>query len=273
MNRNPPKISILMPSFNQGRYLDAAIRSVLSQDYPNKELIVIDGGSTDDSVEIIKRHERNLAWWVSEPDRGQSHALNKGLDAARGEIIGWLNSDDCYLPGAFRRVARAFQKNPDAILVHGDRIMIDSGGHVMGWTALPAFDPAITGFIVCSETAFWRKSRAGDLRFNESLRFAMDLDFFGRLNRTGSFVKLDSYLGAFRCHETSKSSTLPGICLAESEAQWKKIFNDHPDGWKNTPRVEKLKILLRLFRHPFIIALPYAYRRFCLGLKGIQTES
>ena len=151
-----------MPSFNQGRYLEAAIRSVLSQDYPNKELIVIDGGSTDDSVEIIKRHERNLAWWVSEPDRGQSHALNKALNVVTGEIIGWLNSDDCYLPGAFCRIARAFAQHRDAIVVHGDRIMIDSGGHVLGWTALPAFDPAVTGFNVCSETAFWRKSRAGD---------------------------------------------------------------------------------------------------------------
>jgi len=158
MSTAPLKISILMPSYNQGPYLEAAIRSVLTQDYPNKELIVIDGGSTDESREIIKRYESELAYWVSEPDRGQAHALNKGLAHATGDIVGWLNSDDCYLPGAFRRVARAFEQNNEVLLVHGDRLMIDGAGRVSGWTALPAFDPAKTGFVVCSETAFWRKA-------------------------------------------------------------------------------------------------------------------
>ena len=262
------KISILLPSFNQGPYLEAAIRSVLTQDYPNKELILIDGGSTDNSPEIIRRYQPSLAYAVSEADRGQSHALNKGLERVTGDIIGWLNSDDCYLPGAFGRVVKAFRQNSDAVLVHGDRIMIDRDGHVSGWTALPAFDPATTNFIVCSETAFWRKSCCAGLAFEESLRFAMDLDYFGRLYRVGRFVKLTAYLGAFRCHAASKSATLPEVCRSETQTQWRKLFSDHPDGWQNEPHPDKLKLFLRLLQHPFRIALPYLYRRFGLGLRG-----
>lgn len=267
-----PKISIIMPSFNQGPYLEAAIRSVLSQDYANKQLIVIDGGSTDNSMEIIQRYQQKLAYSVSEPDLGQADALNKGLSQVTGDIIGWLNSDDCYLPGAFRSIVRAFQKNPNAVVVHGDRIMIDRNGHVSGWTALPAFDPATTGYTICSETVFWRKTGTNDLHFDETLRFAMDVDFFGHLHRRGPFVKLNAYLGAFRCHAANKSSTIIDVGHTEGQALWRIHFPDHPDGWKNKPPPGKLKMLFSLLRHPFIIALPYLYRRFCLGLRGTQTR-
>jgi len=272
MHSANPKISILMPSFNQARYLEAAISSILAQDYPNKELIVIDGGSTDGSLEIIKRHQSDLAYSVSEPDRGQAHALNKGLTHATGDIIGWLNSDDRYLPGAFSRVVQAFLENPDAVAVHGDRIMIDRDGYVSGWTVLPAFDPATTGFNVCSETAFFRKSQGQELRFSENLRFAIDLDFFCRLHRTGRFVKLPSYLGAFRCHSDNKSSTIQDVGRAEIEALWKEIFPATPDGWQKQSPAGKLSMLLRFLRHPFTIALPYSYRRFFLGLRGLETR-
>jgi len=271
MLQDHPKISIIMPSFNQGRYLAAAIRSVLSQDYPNKELILIDGGSTDQSVEIIRQYQSDLAYSVSEPDRGQAHALNKGMTHATGDIIGWLNSDDCYVPGAFNRVVAAFHQNPDAILVHGDRIMIDSNGHVSGWTTLPAFDPATTGYIVASDTTFWKKSCCDNLHFDENLRFAMDLDYFSRLYHIGRFVKLDSYLGAFRCHFESKSATIQSVGDVEGKARWQDIFPQFPDGWRNEPKYDKKKHLFRFFQHPFLIAFPYLYRRFCLGLRGMPA--
>lgn len=267
MPQNNSKISILMPSYNQGIYLEAAIRSVLSQDYPNKELILIDGGSTDNSLEIIKQYQSSLAYSVSEPDHGQAHALNKATAHVTGDIIGWLNSDDCYLPGAFARVAKAFEQNPQAVLVHGDRIMIDSDGHVLGWTALPPFDPASSGYNVCSETAFWRKTCSDRLSFDENLRFAMDLDYFGNLHHIGSFVKLDAYLGAFRCHAESKSSTIHEVGQSEADAQWKKIFPDYPEGWKKAPPAGKGKLLSAFLKHPILIAFPYLYRRFFLRLK------
>jgi glycosyltransferase involved in cell wall biosynthesis len=109
-----PKISIVTPSFNQGRFIEKTILSVIEQDYPNLEYIIIDGGSTDESVEVIKKYDQHLAYWVSEPDRGQSHAINKGFERATGEIFGWLNSDDWYHPGALKAVAEAFAANPEA---------------------------------------------------------------------------------------------------------------------------------------------------------------
>ena len=105
---NYPKISIVTPSFNQGIFLEATIQSVLNQNYPNLEYIVIDGGSTDNSVKIIKKYEKYLSYWVSESDRGQSHAINKGFTISTGEIMGWLNSDDLYTSGALNHVANVF---------------------------------------------------------------------------------------------------------------------------------------------------------------------
>jgi glycosyltransferase involved in cell wall biosynthesis len=270
-------ISILMPSFNQGRFLDAAIRSVLSQEYPNKELIVIDGGSTDNSVEIIERHQHRLAYWVSESDHGQSHALNKALKHASGDIIGWLNSDDCYRRGAFQRVSRGFQLHADAVLVHGDRVMIDQNGLVCGWTANEPFDPATTGYCICSETAFWRSSAAAGLTFNEDLRFAMDLDFFCRLYRLGRFVKINNYLGSFRCYPENKSSMLQDVCRVETASRWNALMSEYQDGWMNgwtrMARKRPGTILLRFLRHPHTIAAPYLYRRIWLRRRGVSAAN
>jgi glycosyltransferase involved in cell wall biosynthesis len=262
-----PRLTVITPSFNQGRFIEEAIRSVLQQGYPNLEYIVIDGGSTDNTVEILRRHEHRLAYWVSERDRGQSHALNKGLARATGEIIGWLNSDDLYTEGCFQHVIEAFVRDPEAIVVHGDRILLDADSHVSGWGAVPAFDPERTGYTICSETAFWRRSAGAD--FNDGLRFAMDLEFFSRLYQKGRFLKLDSFLGYFRCYAENKSSTLSEICVIESEREWKKIFGPSHEGWRNPPERPKNSALLALLRHPKMIALPYLYRRFVLRRRGM----
>src|ERR1700687_1276429 len=120
-----PKLSVVMPSFNQRQFIERSILAVLNQNYPNREFIIIDGGSRDGTVDVIKKYERYLAFWVTEPDEGQSDALNKGFSHATGEIYGWLNSDDLYMPGAFKHVADAFAMNPRKRIVHGDWLTID----------------------------------------------------------------------------------------------------------------------------------------------------
>ena len=126
MESESPLVSIVMPSFNQVSYLETALRSVLEQDYPNVELIVIDGGSTDGSLEILKRYDDRLAHWQSRPDKGQADAINQGLRRSNGEFVAWLNSDDVYLPEAIREAVEALQSNPDVGMVYADGYMVDA---------------------------------------------------------------------------------------------------------------------------------------------------
>jgi len=125
------KISIVTPSFNQGAYLEATLRSLLAQNYPDLELIVIDGGSSDQSVEIIRRYASSISYWESEKDRGQSHALNKGFAHLHGEVWSWLNSDDLLEPGVLRRVADEFRQHPKAGVVYGDCLYVDEDGETV----------------------------------------------------------------------------------------------------------------------------------------------
>ncbi len=261
-----PKISIITPSYNQGQFLEETMLSVLNQNYPNLEYIVIDGGSTDNSVEIIKKYEKRLKYWVSEKDGGQTDAINKGLRRSNGEIIGWLNSDDTYVPGAFFHVAKAFSAHRECVLVHGNRILIDAQSRVIGWTVLPPFNPQKGGFTVCSETAFWRREaseRAGELK--TEIHFAMDLEFFCRLYQPGKFHKSDRFLGCFRCHENNKSSTIAEVGVKEGEREWKRFFGSDNENWKLKPPAYMGAHIMALVKHPLLITRPYLAWRFFRG--------
>jgi glycosyltransferase involved in cell wall biosynthesis len=128
MTKQLPRISIITPSYNQASYLEETLLSVFSQEYPDLEYMVVDGGSTDGSVEIIEKYADRLAWWVSAKDNGQADALNKGFARATGEIVAWINSDDYYLPGAFAAAVRALEENPDCGMVYGDVVSINGAG-------------------------------------------------------------------------------------------------------------------------------------------------
>ena len=179
----PPKITIVTPSFNQGQFIEETIRSVLDQNYPNLEYLIIDGGSTDQTIEVIRKYERQLSYWVSEKDRGQVHAINKGLARATGEIFGFLNSDDLYVPGTFEVVGEYFEKHPETEWVCGDTTMFGEGrpdeliktvvpksaAHCLSW----AYKAAQPGH-------FWRRELlAGG--FDEAWPYDFDHDLYVRL--------------------------------------------------------------------------------------------
>jgi glycosyltransferase involved in cell wall biosynthesis len=212
-----PRISIITPSYNQGRYLEQTIRSVLAQDYPNLEYIVIDGGSTDQSVEILKHYSSRIQYWISEPDGGQTMAINKGLRRCTGEIIGYLNSDDYYLPGALPAVARAFLRQPGADLIYGRCAFVDEHGEPKQehFGSITSFREILDLWGVwwakrqlVQPEVFWTRrimNRIG--HFDENLTYAMDYDYWVRILRAGSLAfRLDYPTAAFRFHAAQKST-------------------------------------------------------------------
>ncbi len=208
---HPPMISIVTPSFGQGSFIERTICSVLDQAYPNLEYFVQDGGSKDDTVEVLVRYKEQLTGWASEQDSGQSQAINRGLARTSGEIMAWLNSDDILLPGTLATVADFFERNPDVDVLYGDRLMIDENDMEIGRWIMPGHDCEVLTWAdyVPQETMFWRRriwEKAGG-RIDESFRFAMDWDLLVRFRDAGAkFMHIPYFLAAFRIHELQKTS-------------------------------------------------------------------
>jgi glycosyltransferase involved in cell wall biosynthesis len=211
--RAPPLISLVTPSYNQGHFIERTICSVLDQEYPNLEYFIQDGGSTDETVDVLKRYQGQLTGWISEQDDGQSQAINRGFHRTRGEIMGWLNSDDLLLPGSLTRVADFFERHPDVDVVYGDRLLIDENDMEIGRWILPKHDSVVLSWVdyIPQETLFWRRSiwdKVGGT-INESFRFAMDWDLIVRFRNKGArIVHIPSLLGAFRVHSSQKTSSM-----------------------------------------------------------------
>jgi glycosyltransferase involved in cell wall biosynthesis len=218
-----PTISIVTPSFGQGHFLERTLYSVVNQNYPALEYFVQDGGSTDESVDVLGRFEGSLSGWASESDDGQADAINRGFAHTSGEIMAYLNSDDLLLPGALAYVARYFSAHPEVDVVYGHRVMIDEHDGHIGSQVLPRHDDdelALLDFVP-QETLFWRRSAwdAAGGHIDASLRFAMDWDLLLRLRESGAkMVRLPRFLGAFRVHEEQKTSTWFDQCLLECDA-------------------------------------------------------
>ncbi len=213
-------VSIVTPSFNQARYLETTLRSVLMQDYPSIEYLVIDGGSTDGSVEILRRYSDQLAGWVSEPDRGQTDALNKGFARANGEILAWLNSDDTYAPGAVAAAVKYLTEHPEIGMVYADTNFIDENGRVIGRFPAAQTDQRRLrqGYVhIPQQATFFRADlwrQVGPL--DPDFYFAMDYDLWTRLARLAPFAYIPGPLWAnFRLHSSGKTIAADDRCWPE----------------------------------------------------------
>ena len=205
-----PKISIVIPSYNQGLFLERAVQSLIGQRYPALEILVVDGGSTDGSREILERYSPHFHYWCSEPDRGQTHALNKGFERAGGEIMGWLNSDDELAPGSLRRIGRFFSRRSEVDVVYGHRILINENSMEIGRWTLPPHDSRVLSWAdyIPQETLFWRRrlwNRIGAI-LDEEFQFAMDWDLLLRFrDADAKVVRIPQFIGLFRVHESQKT--------------------------------------------------------------------
>ena len=207
-----PKISIVTPSFNQGKYLDETIRSVLDQGYPNLEYIIIDGGSTDDSVDIIKRYASRLACWVSEKDKGQTDALNKGVARCTGEIFGYINSDDLLLPGSLERVARAWREEGAQWIVGWSKYLDIDGGD---WPyVVRPVGRKIDWFLhnpIPQQSSFWATRFFREIgNFRQDMHYCFDYEYWMRLRFQAEArpYAVRKCLSVFRLHEQSKTVAL-----------------------------------------------------------------
>lgn len=205
-----PLISIVTPSYNQARFLEDTLRSVVAQAYPRTEHIVIDGGSSDGSVDIIRRYAPHLRSWVSEPDRGQSHAINKGLAQAQGDVLTWLNSDDTYLPGALDEVGRFFAGHPDIDLVYGDYVYTDAAGQPMRRRHVfnsIAYESLLYHDYLGQPAVFFRRSLFGKVGpLDESLHYCMDWDLFLRMWPVCRPRHVPKVLATYRLDQAAKSN-------------------------------------------------------------------
>ncbi|MBE9179728.1 glycosyltransferase [Oculatella sp. LEGE 06141] len=227
-----PKISIITPSYNQAQFLEATLQSVLDQNYPNLEYIVIDGGSTDGSVDIIQRYADRLHYWVSEPDRGQTEALEKGFQKATGDILGWLCSDDLLEPWTLKDIADLFSNQPSMQVVYGDTTWIDTDGQ----TIKPRKELPFNRFIFLYEhnfipqpSTFWRRSlyeKVGGL--NDEFDVAMDADLWLRFSEYAQIHHIRKSWSKMRIYPAQKTQRLLVRKNVEKQLLRQRYFGNEP---------------------------------------------
>ncbi|MCU4157955.1 glycosyltransferase [Carboxylicivirga sp. A043] len=250
---NYPKITIVTPSYNQEEFLERTILSVINQNYPNLEYIIIDGGSTDGSVDIIKKYEEHLSYWVSEPDDGQSHAINKGFDRATGVILNWLNSDDVLYSGTLHLIAHYYNSHKGEHVFYGDRTILDKDDRVIGINEGPSFKKWESKYFlkIPQETTFFTKElyfKVGGL--NNELHYTMDVDLWNRFLEECDFVHIPYFLGGYREHYLSKSIEVFGPNKRNDKAvkEVKRYQQLYGSAFGRKPKVRKLFFIANQLR-------------------------
>ena len=205
-----PSLSVITPSYNSAEFIEDALLSVSRQQRVSAEHIVIDGASTDGTMEIVRRHPG--VQWISEPDRGQSDAINKGFTRASGDLMGWLNADDYYLPGGLEAIASAAREHPEADIIYGDCVFVDCDGSIVRSKVEHEFDASVLLYFGCyipsTSTFFRRHIIESGLLLDREYRVCMDFEYFARLAHAGlKFHYLPRFVAAFRWHGTNVSTT------------------------------------------------------------------
>jgi glycosyltransferase involved in cell wall biosynthesis len=260
-----PKISIVTPSYNQGQYIEQTILSIINQNYPNLEYIIIDGGSTDNTIDIIKKYEKHLIYWISEPDQGQSDAINKGLTRCTGDIFNWINSDDYLQPDALHKVADAFVNNPGALQVCGyTRIFENSTNETIKFHRSELFESNEATIVqekINQQGMFYKMSAIRSLgEINPNLSYVMDLELWFRfLCKYGqdNIILIDDLLGHFRIHVKSKTTEFKEKFRQEANG----IFHD---------------LLQQLYpKHPYLVYFSpnQAYQPSTWNLNNVNKDS
>jgi len=223
LKRDPsfPKISIVTTSYNQGEFIERTILSILNQNYPNLEYIIIDGGSNDKTIEIIKKYEKFLSYWVSEPDNGQSSALKKGSDKSTGDIMAFLSSDDTYCPGVLNKIADLFKRNPEVDVIYGAINLVDRYDNILARRDMSGswfcFSILLFESSLPQQAVFWKRDiylKAGGI--DSSFLFCMDKDLWVRFRLLGAkFLRVNEVLANFRLHGSNKTLTINDIRIKE----------------------------------------------------------
>ncbi len=262
-----PKISIVTPSFNQAQFLEQTIQSILNQEYPNLEYIIMDGGSTDNSLEIIKKYSDKLFHWQSKKDNGQADAILRGFELCTGDVIGWVNSDDVLLPGALKEVGNYFLRNNDAEFLVGSSITIDENNN-LGRTVrgIPIFNIGRSvnacqlmywGCGFNQPASFWKREVYNIVgKIDASFYFSFDLDLFIRLTLLKRSARTSKFLAAFRVHSQSKTTLNDDIRLKEND----RIYSRYKSKIYNRVKVEYYKNYyshIASFRQRIFIILYY----------------
>lgn len=305
-----PRISIITPSYNQGQFIEETIRSVLLQGYPNLEYIIIDGGSTDNSVDIIKRYQNWLTYWISEPDRGQTHAINKGLGRATGDLIAYLNSDDYYLPGTLAAVARYWRQWSQTDLIHGRCRYVNVEGIKIGeqFASINRFDEIIDLWGVwwrkrqfVQPEVFWTRRITDKIGpFREDLYYVMDYDYWSRiLQNDGVVGRVDAEFTCFRFTPEQKSNhsvkvadellqvvepliwdptlTISRKKRLELQGKWLyqvKFLSELESSLKNKENkwIRWFRLLFLLLHHPQIFMAPFFQNRLNGWLSRLSSS-